>query len=354
MGMKAISKVAGEGETQVNFERNSLRTALLNRSRIRLRSAVTGRYVAIMANGIVHGNGDPSDELIVHHCFGVLRYAFQSAKFPNLWLCVTLDNITWAMVNYTMKSGNTENPAMVWEVDKCRADGRILLRRNTQISNGIIHQYLGFAPNGKLTPTLIYPEELGDIIVEKTTAPLHALNNQPVTLHAQQNPAAPAPGQTAPTAPPAYSAAPPPPGPVPAGGAPLNYGSAPPPPPMDTSPGGLYAVPPGALLYDGSVVVMKNNIGYLCVNGGELQTSPSVTKDCDWKVTSAGFMMFSFENAKNGGFMKATDSNVGIGPAGNDTVFEVKFNPNGSVSFQSTVSNVFVGIKDPEMYLEMA
>jgi hypothetical protein len=42
------------------------------------------------------------------------------------------------------------------------------------------------------------------------------------------------------------------------------------------------------------------------------------------------------------------------GPAGNDTVFEVKFNPNGSVSFQSTVSNVFVGIKDPEMFLEMA
>ena len=42
------------------------------------------------------------------------------------------------------------------------------------------------------------------------------------------------------------------------------------------------------------------------------------------------------------------------GPPGNDTMFEVKFNPNGSVSFQSTVSNVFLGIKDPEMYLEMA
>ena len=40
--------------------------------------------------------------------------------------------------------------------------------------------------------------------------------------------------------------------------------------------------------------------------------SASVTKDCDWKVTSAGFMMFSFENAKNGGFMKATDSNIVI------------------------------------------
>lgn len=42
------------------------------------------------------------------------------------------------------------------------------------------------------------------------------------------------------------------------------------------------------------------------------------------------------------------------GPPGNDTVFEVKFNCNGSVSFQSTVSNVFVGIKDPELFLEMA
>ena len=40
--------------------------------------------------------------------------------------------------------------------------------------------------------------------------------------------------------------------------------------------------------------------------------SASVTKDCDWKVSSAGFMMFCFENAKNGGFMKATDSNVVI------------------------------------------
>ena len=57
-----------------------------------------------MANGIVHGNGDPSDELIVHHCFGVMRYAFQSAKYPNLWLCVTLDNITWAMVTFLIIS----------------------------------------------------------------------------------------------------------------------------------------------------------------------------------------------------------------------------------------------------------
>ena len=56
---------------------------------------------------------------------------------------------------------------MVWEVDKCKSDGRILLRRNTQISNGIIHQFLGFAPSGKPTPTLIHPEEMGEIIVEK-------------------------------------------------------------------------------------------------------------------------------------------------------------------------------------------
>ena len=40
--------------------------------------------------------------------------------------------------------------------------------------------------------------------------------------------------------------------------------------------------------------------------------SAAVTQDCGWKVTSTGFMMFSFENATNGGFMKATDSNVVI------------------------------------------
>ncbi|XP_063675500.1 uncharacterized protein LOC134812190 [Bolinopsis microptera] len=355
MGMKAVTKAVGEGEVQLNFERNNLRGALLNRARVRLRSTVTGKYLAIMANGIVHGNGDPSDELIVHHCFGVMRYAFQSAKYPNLWLCVTLDNITWAMVNHTMKQGKTENPSMVWEVDKCKSDGRILLRRNTQISNGIIHQFLGFAPTGKPTPTLIHPEEMGEIIVEKTSAPLHAVNNAPVTLHAQINAPAPIPG--APSAPPGYSAGPPRPPPIgaAAGAVHVNYNSAPPPPPpMDTSPGGLYAIPPGALLYEGSVVVMKNNIGYMCSSGGQLETSPAVTQDCGWKVTSTGFMMFSFENAKNGGFMKATDSNVVIGPPGNDTMFEVKFNPNGSVSFQSTVSNMFIGIKDPEMYLEMA
>ena len=72
-------------------------------------------------------------------------------------------------VNYTMKQGNTENPSMVWEVDKCKSDGKILLRRNTQISNGILHQYLGFAHNGKPTPTLIHPEEMGETIVEKVS-----------------------------------------------------------------------------------------------------------------------------------------------------------------------------------------
>ena len=89
--------------------------------------------------------------------------------FPN-WLknYYSLKTKTFPIqVNYTMKRGNTENPAMVWEVDKCKADGRILLRRNTQISNGILHQYLGFAPTGKPTPTLIHPEEMGEIIVEK-------------------------------------------------------------------------------------------------------------------------------------------------------------------------------------------
>ena len=59
---------------------------------------------------------------------------------------------------------------MVWEVDKCKSDGRILLRRNTQISNGILYQYLGFAPTGKPSPTLIHPEEMGDIVVEKVSS----------------------------------------------------------------------------------------------------------------------------------------------------------------------------------------
>lgn len=58
---------------------------------------------------------------------------------------------------------------MVWEVDRCKGDGTILLRRNTQISTGIIHQYLGFGPNGKPTPTLIFPEEMGDLTVERVS-----------------------------------------------------------------------------------------------------------------------------------------------------------------------------------------
>ena len=71
---------------------------MLNQARVRLWRRDNGRYVSIMGNGIVHGNGDESDVLIVHHCFGLLRYSFQSVKYPTLWLSVTLDNITWAMV----------------------------------------------------------------------------------------------------------------------------------------------------------------------------------------------------------------------------------------------------------------
>ena len=38
----------------------------------------------------------------------------------------------------------------------------------------------------------------------------------------------------------------------------------------------------------------------------------SVTKDCDFKVTSAGNMAFIFENVKNKVFLKATDSAVTV------------------------------------------
>ena len=69
--------------------------------------------------------------------------------------------------NAQNSTAKKENPAMVWEVDRCRADGTVLLRRNTAISNGTIHQYLGFATTGKPTPTLIFPEELGDMVIEK-------------------------------------------------------------------------------------------------------------------------------------------------------------------------------------------
>ena len=332
LGEKVVKKAIGGTATQLNFEKHKLRSVMINGGRIRLRSRVTCRYLAIMGNGIVHGNGDDTDILIVHHCFGLLRYAFQSEKYPNLWLCVTLDNITWAMVNKYKSTANKENPSMVWEVEKCRQDGTILLRRNTQVGNSAIHQYLGFAPNGKPTPTLIFPDEMGDMTIES------AISNP--QLHALQNPGVPA-------HPPAYGAASSGAGSAP----PPDYNNMAAPSPIKAEPS--YNIPPGALLYEGSIISMKNKLGYLSNVNGELQATSEKLESSQWQIISAGFMVFKFENS--GKFMKAENGRIATGSDGPGTMFQVKFNPNGTVSFVSTsTENLYVGIKDPEITLEMS
>lgn len=351
-GKKLAQATVQGGTTQLNFEKNKLRGIMGHGARVRLRCGSTGRYLAIMDNGIVHGNGDQSDVMIVQHCHGVLRYSFQSEKYKHLFLCVTLDNITWAMSNQAGK----ENPMMVWEVEKCRSDGAILFRRNTMLNTFQLYQYLGIAPNGKPTATLIDPEEMGNIYIEPITVTMHAATNAPVPAHTpvpapaytEQPPAYTQPGPYG--APPQAGYAPAPIVPVAAGS--VNYGSAPPAPEGGAPETPL--LPPGALLFDGSIVGLRNTAGFITVSNGKLSSQAVASKDCDWRVHNAGMMEFKFENCKSGGFIVAKGSDVKMGGDGPEASFQVTFNPNGSVTFQSVATDgVYIGNKESEIFLEI-